>query len=906
MKQTNIKIDSDKHSKDRLGTSLGDLLRFRDFTIKSKLTIGFSLLLLMMIVVSVAVYVTVSSMLESASRVNHTFAVINQGEHIQRLLVDIETDMRGFMVTGETGFIQDFSKSKLKLQQALDIAVSLNKNDIAQVTRIERVREMSTDWLSRYVEENIALRHKVKAGQASMEDVAKLMQTGVGSQYMQTMRTYLHDFNRTEERLMSQRASNAKDLANLAIFLTLGGTIFAILIGIIVATGISRNVVGSVRKLVDGAEIIGQGDEQFKISTGSRDEFGYLARAFNEMLDKLRFAQEETKNTSQQLQAVLDNVVDGIITIDARGIVQSLNPSAESIFGYSSHEVIGNNVKMLMPEYYATEHDGYLHRYLETGEAHIIGIGREVEGKRKNGTTFPMDLAVSQMEINGKVMFSGIVRDITERKRIEIMKNEFISTVSHELRTPLTSIRGALGLISGGAVGGMPDQAQEMLKIASNNTERLLLLINDILDIQKIESGRMAFHFQSLDIKPFLQQVVTDSQAYANQFDVKLVLRDIPDKMRVFADKDRLMQVMNNLVSNAAKFSRRGENVEISVAKHAGNIRVSVTDHGPGIPADFQPKLFEKFTQSDTSDTRKKGGTGLGLSIAKLIMEKHGGRIGFFTKERFGSTFYFELPELLTGLTKGDLPIALENEHFPCVLIVEDDEDVAALLQRMLSEAGINSDIAYSAAEARQLLDQNSDRYKAMTLDIILPDEDGISFLTTLRQEADTRDLPIVIVSVKADEARRELNGGAVGVVDWLNKPIDVARLKHVIRQATGAKQTPKILHVEDEEDVHRIVSELLKNECELVWAATLEASRDELMKNDFDLVLLDIGMPDGSGLELLDMIELRVHPPRVVIFSAQEVDKDISSKVNAVLIKSHTSNEMLLDTITGAIREVE
>lgn len=613
-------------------------------------------------------------------------------------------------------------------------------------------------------------------------------------------------------------------------------------------------------------------------------------------------AEKALQASASRLQTVLDNVVDGIITINSKGIVQSFNPAAEKIFAYKAEEVVGRNISMLMPNPSRAEHDGYLENYMKNGRANIIGIGREVEGRRKDGSIFPLDLAVSEMNIDGETMFSGIVRDITERKQVEKMKNEFISTVSHELRTPLTSIRGSLGLVMSGTVGKLPDGVKEMLTITANNTERLLLLINDILDIQKIESGMMAFHFHSLDLKTFLQQAITSNQSYADQYNVRFVLKSCPEHVRAYADEDRLMQVMNNLMSNAAKFSANGDTIELSMARHEGTIRISVSDHGPGIPDEFRDKLYDKFTQYDSTDKRQKGGTGLGLSITRLIVEKHGGRIDYVSKPQVGTTFYIELPELISELSADILPAELKNKNSPRILIVEDDHDVAALLQRMLAENGFNSDIAYSAADARQLLRQNAGQYNAMTLDIILPDEDGIRLLSSLRQNDQTRDLPVIVISIQADEAKRQLDGGAIGILDWISKPIDPARLRRVVKHAAGAAQRPRVLHVEDEQDIHYLVSKMLQHDCELVWTTTVSAAKEILQQESFELILLDIGLPDGSGLDLLEAIECLVNPPRVVIFSAQNIDPQIARQVSSVLIKSHTSNEQLLATITRAM----
>ncbi|MCK4708688.1 MAG: response regulator, partial [Gammaproteobacteria bacterium] len=381
----------------------------------------------------------------------------------------------------------------------------------------------------------------------------------------------------------------------------------------------------------------------------------------------------------------------------------------------------------------------------------------------------------------------------------------------HELRTPLTAIRGSLGLITGGAVGEVPQKVGELIKIAGNNTERLLMLINDILDVEKIEAGSMSFQFENLLLMPLIEQVLQDNAAYAEQFSVELVLMDRVEDARVTVDQGRLMQVMANLLSNAAKFSLENGKVEISINRlQDDKIRISVTDHGAGIPETFQPKLFDKFTQSDSSDTRQKGGTGLGLSITKAIVEKHNGQIGFKTRQGAGTTFYVDLPGQVVPKTAEEL--TEQQLHRPAILIIEDDADVAALLKIMLSEAGYNCDIAYCAAEARQLLSDREGDYKAITLDLLLPDEDGIELLQELRRKVATRDIPVVVVSAKADEARLELNGGAMGMADWLNKPIDESRLIDAIKQVTDPARKPRILHVEDDADVHTVVSYILRD----------------------------------------------------------------------------------------------
>lgn len=717
--------------------------------------------------------------------------------------------------------------------------------------------------------------------------------------------------------IVAEQSSVLNEVLMWALLLALAG----VGLGVLFSFRLTRPITQITQVMDDYTH---QRQATVSMPVNQNDEIGLLARSYKKMIDQVQEAQHSLKDMNNNLEEmvvartqelelsekhqrnIVENMVDGLITIDERGIVSSFNAAAEKIFGYQSEEVIGNNIKMLMPEPYHSEHDGYLENYHQTGAKKIIGYGRDVEGQRKDKSCFPMDLAVSEIVINNQKLYTGLVRDITERKQMEKMKNEFISTVSHELRTPLTSIRGSLGLLSGGAVGELPKQATEMLKIASNNTERLLLLINDILDIQKIESGQIAFKFQRLDLMPFLQQSLADNAFYAEQYGVKFVIAQELSDARVYADKDRLMQVMANLLSNAAKFSPENETVEVSIARHHNAlVRISVTDHGSGIPEEFQPKLFDRFTQSDSSDTRQKGGTGLGLSITKTIVEKHGGDIGFVSREGIGSTFFIELPELLGEIqeSKGAMlkPLSPEDQ-LACILIVEDDPDIAALISRMLAESGYNSDIAYDANEARQRLRENAGQYKAITLDLMLPSEDGISFLESLRREAATQNIPVVVVSVKADETKRDLNGAAIGVIDWLQKPIDQNRLIESVKQATAPGQLPRVLHVEDDVDVHKVVSTMLREYCELTWTTTLAASKEAVASDNFDLVLLDIGLPDGSGLDLLETIEQQATPPSVVIFSASNVTEEHANKVSAVLVKSKTDKFRLTEVINKAI----
>jgi len=600
----------------------------------------------------------------------------------------------------------------------------------------------------------------------------------------------------------------------------------------------------------------------------------------------------------QQTQAILDNVIDGIITIDERGTVASFNIAAEHIFGYAAGEVIGRNVNMLMPEPYHSQHDGYLHNYVSTGVARIIGIGREVQGQRKDGSTFPMDLAVSQITRQDKPLFIGIVRDISERKRVEQMKSEFVSTVSHELRTPLTSIRGALGLIAGGALGPLEGATRQMVDIAYKNSERLTHLINDLLDMEKIAAGQVRFEMQVQELTPLIEEAIEANHAYGEQYQVGFVLREQVDGAQVRVDHQRLLQVLSNLLSNAAKFSPSGAQVEVSVERREGMLRVAVTDHGPGIPAAFRSRVFQKFSQADASDTRKKGGTGLGLAITKELVERMGGRIGFESEEGKGTRFHFELPQWRPASTDGQTAAAVADQPGARrLLVVEDEPDVAQLLAMMLRRAGYNVDVAGDAAEAMQCLQRGT--YAALTLDLLLPDQNGISIIRQLRANPATVNLPIIVVSAKVEEGRLAINGD-FSAIDWLGKPIDEARLVAAISQALPRDPARKarVLHVEDDADLHRIVSMIGQDVADFDVAHSLAEARAMLPQGRYSLVVLDLGLPDGSGWELLPQLRALDPPPQVIILSASELNAAQARQVEAALVKSRTSNQELLDIL--------
>jgi signal transduction histidine kinase/DNA-binding NarL/FixJ family response regulator len=285
----------------------------------------------------------------------------------------------------------------------------------------------------------------------------------------------------------------------------------------------------------------------------------------------------------------------------------------------------------------------------EIGDDVEAFVQRRLAMRRAPGESFVQRLSGERwVRVEGRSTADGglisVLTDITENKKLDMMKNEFISLVGHELRTPLTSIKGSLALLEAGIQGELPDRAKVMIHIAHKNSDRLMRLINDFLDLQKIEYSKIHFEYGEIAIRPLLREAVLANQYYAEEYGVCLRLTPMQDDVMVMADYDRLMQVFANLLSNAVKFSPSGSTVSIGAAQQGDVVRISIADQGIGISEDFRHRVFQKFSQADTSDTRNKGGSGLGLVITKAIVENHGGKIGFDSVQGKGTTFYFELP----------------------------------------------------------------------------------------------------------------------------------------------------------------------------------------------------------------------------------------------------------------------
>ena len=536
-------------------------------------------------------------------------------------------------------------------------------------------------------------------------------------------------------------------------------------------------------------EVMGQrrDDKEFpvRVSFGDVNVGGQrLFTAIIRDVTESKHVADALRGSEAQLRQLTDNVPALIAYVDRDQRFRFHNKAYEEMFGLTRAKIQGKTMREVMGPAFNAEVREKVHEVLAGYAVHYEREQTTPGGEMREYVMSYTPRYGEDEEEDTVVGFFSLGTDISELKRIDRMKSEFVSTVSHELRTPLTSIRGSLGLISGGIAGVLPDKARGLVDIAKNNCERLIRLINDILDSEKIESGKMQFELRPVDLLPLLEQALADNQGFAAQHNVTLVLQAPRQPLRVNVDSDRLLQVMANLLSNAIKFSPEGGKVRVLLGWHAGRVRVEVGDDGPGIPDEFRKRIFQKFSQADSSDTRQKGGTGLGLNIVKAMLERMEGSIAFDSRVNVGTTFYFELPEWREAPAV-TAPMGLDGISRPRVLVCEDDPDVGQLIGMMLDKGGFDVDVAHSAAQARACL--KTDSYAAMTVDVKLPYESGLELIRALRQDALTAGLPVLVLSVTAAEARQHASA-ALAIFDWLEKPIDERRLLHSLRLAISGR----------------------------------------------------------------------------------------------------------------------
>ncbi len=635
----------------------------------------------------------------------------------------------------------------------------------------------------------------------------------------------------------------------------------------------AERVVNEIREAIDGGAQFWSAEYRFRYFDGTygysldrgyivRDETGKALHMIGAMLDlshrkkaeaDLLALNAELEQLHQKNKLILDAAADGIFVLDTDGRPTFLNPAAERMIGWSLEEIAGKPMHEIVHQ--AKDGDPCCDTAVHLAEDMFL---------RKDGTSFSVEYSTARIPSEDGGFAGSVVtfRDTTERRAVQRMKDEFVSVVSHELRTPLTSIRGALGLLAGGLLTKSPEKGQRMLEIAVSNTDRLIRLINDILDIERIDSGSVTLHKKNCSVADLLGHAAEVMRPMADK--AHIAIEVVPSTASiVWADPDRIIQTLTNLLSNAIKFSPAGSTVTLSAEPGSNDVVFRARDAGRGIPADKLEAVFERFQQVDASDSRDKGGSGLGLAICHSIVHQHGGKIWVESIVGQGSVFSFSLP------SPRSVPASIESSSGTKVLICDDEPEVREVLQTMLEERAYQV-LAVASGEAlvRAAKTFNPD---VILLDLFMPGMNGFETLASLKSDEETAGIPVIIVSVIG----REETNSPFDLAGWVDKPLDERSLLETLDHALGlGGRKPRILIVEDDQDLARVIMASFERHGIKTFHAQSGAEAIELCQElTPDLLILDLVLPGLDGFGVVDWLrdQNRLRHVPLVVYSAAE-----------------------------------
>ncbi|MGW2091161.1 response regulator [Promicromonospora sukumoe] len=620
-----------------------------------------------------------------------------------------------------------------------------------------------------------------------------------------------------------------------------------------------------------------------------------------------RRVQERTaqlRSLASERARTLESVADGIYGVDTEGHVTFVNTAGAYTLGASASDLVGRDAHAT---FHAPAHDGtplpadgcYIAEALRDG---LTVTAEQDLYLRPDGKEVPVEVTASPLRDDGIIRGAVVVfRDVTERREVERIKDEFVSVVSHELRTPLTAIRGALALLDSNALQDSPEQAARMVRIALTSSERLGRLVDDILDTERLEAGTTQLHLAEQPVDTLVAAAVDQVSVLADEAGVTLEATGSPEIVR--ADAERIVQTLTNLLGNAVRFSPSGGTVRVTAAPVGELVELRVTDQGRGIPPDKLEAIFRRFEQVDASDTRERGGSGLGLTIARSIVERHGGRLWAVSDgEGTGSSFRFTLRRATPHPATAPAHTPDGTAQATRVVVVDDDQYVVDVLRTVLEERGYD---VVGLTDGRAALAVVEDEHPAaIVLDLAMPGTSGAEVLSRLRQSAATADVPVVVLSGTRPHDALET---AALADDWLVKPVDPDRIVETVRDVIRRQpHHGRVLLVEDHEDLRTVVATVLRNAGLVVTtASTVDEARGALAHGaDPDLVVLDLTLPDGSGRELVADLRRdgRLRRVPLVVYTGAEVSSkeraDLRLGSTVFLTKGRTPPDAVLRSV--------
>jgi signal transduction histidine kinase/DNA-binding response OmpR family regulator len=819
---------------------------------------------------------------QTHTELEESYKFLTNVNELSKLAVDMETGMRGYDLSHQASFLGPYNLASIKLPLLLNNLRAYASDSPTQLEQIDLLESRISEWQQTIADPRIRAIHEGRLPALTLTELEE------GKSLFDSIRATVEEIKAAEQMALARHAKNSRQAARNML---LGMSIVAVLgaLSLLASWLIGRRIVKPVRLLGSAADQVAQNDYSIHLPEDGSYELARTTRAFNQMvgalnearstlLDQARALEEQVHGVERarsEMDAVLNSVQDAIFLVGTDHQVLWANQRTQEIFGVDL---------MQMNKFTSAEWASAFAKVFVDGEGMRSLVLNAFEHPDRDVSEFvaihwpqPRELKMFSAPVTGQGdAYHGRVfafRDVTKEREVDRMKTDFVSMVSHEFRTPLTSIKGYTDLLTSGEVGEIGEDQKEFLQIVQTNADRLMALVNDLLDISRLEQGRVELRAVTVDMVPLIQGALVAQQLQFQSKQQQVAVNLASPLPPVRGDAARIAQIMTNLLSNAYKYTSAGGTITISAAREGDFLRVNVADTGVGLSEEEQAHLFTRFYRAKNAATQDVGGTGLGLSITHMLVEMHGGKICVQSQAGEGATFSFTLPIATDALplVVNTMPENLQGANNEMILIVEDEPDMAELNRWHLTHAGYHVLIASNASEGLEMAKLYSP--DLILLDVLLPGTDGLTLLDWLKSDEATAAIPVLLLSILPDDGQ----GRTLGAVDYLNKPVTSDFLLAHIRTVFATRRSPLILLADSNlSESEHIRQDLHRGGYRTIAAATEEEVLLAVDEQQPDLLMLDLQSSALDALEILRAVRSKENENHLpVIFMAGITDTD-------------------------------